>query len=335
VVKALPRLHGGPDADGALPWDFSTCSNAAGPCPMALSAVRAADPTHYPDPTYTSLRERLAALHGVASERLIVAASASEFIQRITAVAARLGVQHVLVPPHAYGDYAAAAKACKLQVTSDGLPSSRPSLRWIAEPSSPCGQDAAPFDDGLPTVLDAVYAPLRLAGSGAWCAEDRDRAFVLMSPNKALGMVGVRGAYAIAPHDARYELTAWRSALASAEPSWPLGAHAVAMLTAWCDDAVQRWVGQSLQTLGEWKRRLAAVLIERGFEVQPSVTPFMLVRPPRPLAASRLRRHGVAIRDAASFGLPGCWRLSAQPPAALQALAQALDAEGTAPLRAR
>ncbi|MBQ1766317.1 MAG: aminotransferase, partial [Aquincola sp.] len=86
----MTRTHGGPDARGPARFDFSTNANAAGPCPMALAAAQAADASRYPDPSYTALRARLAALHGVAPQRILLAASASEFIQRITAVGARL-----------------------------------------------------------------------------------------------------------------------------------------------------------------------------------------------------------------------------------------------------
>ena len=78
------RVHGGPDASGAAMHDFSTNANACGPCPLALDAVRAADPAAYPDPAYRELRVRLARHHGVAVDRIVVAASASEFIFHIT-----------------------------------------------------------------------------------------------------------------------------------------------------------------------------------------------------------------------------------------------------------
>ena len=52
--------------------------------------------------------------------------------------------------------------------------------------------------------------------------------------------------------------------------------------------------------------------------------PFFCARPAVPPDAAALRAHGVRLRDAASMGLPGAWRLSAQPPAAQRALADAL-----------
>ena len=209
---AASRTHGGPDAHGRARWDFSTNGNAAGPCPTALVALRGADAAHYPDPGYRALRERLAAWHGVAPERIVVAASASEFIQRLTAVGARLAPGPVAVPAHAYGDYAAAARAWGRTVTGETDPAA--TLRWSCEPSSPLGQDAPPppgvaLDAPGVAVLDAVYAPLRLEGASAWDEAVRGRVFELYSPNKALGLTGVRGAYAIAPAAVDGPVAAW------------------------------------------------------------------------------------------------------------------------------
>ena len=143
-MSETPTLlcHGGPDAQGAAPHDFSTNSNACGPCPLALAAVQQADATRYPDPAYTDLRAQLAAFHGVEAARIVLAGSASEFIHRITALAAQRGVRAVAVPPHGYGDYAQAARARSLAVHTE--PHATAGLHWACEPSSPLGQaDAA------------------------------------------------------------------------------------------------------------------------------------------------------------------------------------------------
>ena len=329
------RVHGGADAAGAPRWDFSTCANAAGPCPSALAAVRAADPTRYPDPGATAVRAALAALHGVAPWRILPAASASEFIQRITAVTGRLWPGDVSVPRHAYGDYAAAARAwaraVRVDGSADGHADAAPAtLRWTADPSSPLGEDGALLPQGgaCPTVLDAVYAPLRLQGSSAWSAGPRDAVFVLHSPNKALGLTGIRSAYAVAPLAADYDVRALCQALEAAAPSWPLSAHGDAMLMQWASPAVQDWVAASLAQLADWKAQLQQALAQRGFALHASVTPHGVVRPPAgfaPDAVASLRQLGVAVRDTASFGLPGCWRVSAQPPGAQQALLRACD----------
>lgn len=328
------RVHGGADAQGAARWDFSTCANAAGPCPEALAAVQAADPTRYPDPACTAVRQALAALHGVAPGRVLLAASASEFIQRITAVSARLAPGPVQVPAHGYGDYTAAATAWGRDVVRAGTQAAQAAtLCWQAEPSSPLGRDDPPpaQPGARVTVLDAVYAPLRLQGSTSWPRAARDAVFVLHSPNKALGLTGVRGAYAIAPATPAavgFDIEAWCAALERAAPSWPLSAQADALLRCWATTSVQQWVAGSLPVLAGWRAQMQRQLAERGFAIESSVTPFFVVRPPASMTPNTchvLRRRGLAVRDTATFGLPAAWRLSAQPAAAQAALWQALD----------
>ncbi|ODU08951.1 MAG: aminotransferase [Rubrivivax sp. SCN 71-131] len=327
----MKRTHGGADAQGAARFDFSTCANAAGPCPAALAAVQAADATRYPDPASTKLRRALAERHGVSPARVLIAASASEFIQRLTAVTGRLWPGAVRVPRHAYGDYAHAARAWgRALLQGQAACTEAVTLSWHADPGSPRGENAvlAAADEAVltahPHVLDAVYAPLRLQGTSAWPDAARDAVFVLHSPNKALGLTGVRGAYAVAPARAAYDVQACCAALDAAAPSWPLSAQGQAMLLAWTCPEVQRGVHESHALLAQWKLSLQQGLAARGFAVEESATNFFLARPPRAVDLQRLRAQGVALRDAASFGLAGCWRVSAQPPAAQAALWNAL-----------
>ncbi|PZQ69928.1 MAG: aminotransferase [Variovorax paradoxus] len=331
------NVHGGPDAQGVPLHDFSTNASACGPCPPVLEALRAADPTRYPDPRYMALREQLAAFHGVDRERIVVAASASEFIARITAAAAAgEGGGTAVVPALAYGDYARAARAHELnvQVASATDPLAPAAcLAWGCEPSTPLGQDdpelAARVDAwsaDRPFVLDRAYAPLCLDGPAA-CSLGPGRlarVWQLHSPNKALGLTGVRGAYAIAPSGAAPALLARLGALA---PSWPLGAHAVAMLQAWTEAPAQDWLSGSLPVLSTWKRRQQALCAALGWEPIPSVANFFCARWPAgvPLQAGLegLRAHGIKLRDCASFGLPACVRVGVLPPASQDALATA------------
>lgn len=320
-------VHGGPDAQGAARWDFSTNANACGPAPTALRALQAADPTRYPDPACTALRESLGAWHGVAPQRVVIGASASELIVRITAAMARLDRgATVWAPCPGYADYAQAALACGLAL--GGSPSAA-SLRWQTAPGSPFG-DAGDSDAGVENatstrVVDRAYAPLRLEGAALAVPET---AWQLWSPNKALGLAGVRGAYAIAPAAAG----ALRQAVDALAPSWPLGAHGVAMLAAWTDPETQDWLARSLDTLRAWKRQQLALCADLGWYVHASVTPFFVARwdvdaaPPPSKVLPRLRVHGVQLRDTASMGLPGSVRLSVQPPAAQQALLAAWQA---------
>ena len=233
-----PRLHGGPDALGVPRFDFSTNSNACGPCPQAFAALQQADATRYPDPRYTVVCAHLADFHGVALGRILVAESASACIFRITAWVARRGGTRVCVPPHACGDYAQAARAWGLEVAvAAGHGVQDADLVWCCEPSSPLGGAYSPWPDaGLATVvLDCAYAPLRLSGVSSWSDAQRKRVWQLFSPNKALGLTGVRGAYAIDPEAAQTDV----QALDALAPSWVLGAHGVALLQSWVQPGVQ------------------------------------------------------------------------------------------------
>jgi histidinol-phosphate aminotransferase len=133
----------------------------------------------------------------------------------------------VQLPQHHYGDYLQAA-----QVWGWRRSPARPGpqgLHWACEPSSPLGvlEDVWPaWRSRRPRqewrVLDCAYRPLWLEGTAP--QRDLDTVWQLWTPNKALGMTGVRAAYAIAPlHAAAQELQAlhrWRHR-GWARMAWP------------------------------------------------------------------------------------------------------------------
>jgi histidinol-phosphate aminotransferase len=320
-------LHGGPDEAGRAPHDFSTNGNAAGACPAAVAALRAADAAHYPDPRYTSLRRALASFHGVAAERVVIAASASEFIHRMSAAWAQGGGLGVCLPAHSYGDYERAASAWGLQVLRTPESRGDAALRWCCEPSSPLGQAEAGLalhaEADSTCVLDMAYEPLRLEGCASLDTAQRNRVWQLWTPNKAMGLTGIRAAYAIAPDDAAAEPLV--QCLDRLAPSWPLGAHGVALLETWVRDDAQAWLAQSLHTLRAWKAQQRAVCESLGWKCLPSDANFFCARTevPYPPLAAALRAEGVKLRDCASFGLPGHVRLGVLPPGSQQALKEA------------
>ena len=348
-----PRIHGGPDVLGVPRFDFSTNSNACGPCPIALSAVKNADATRYPDASYAALHAQLAQFHGVEAWRVVLAGSASEFIFRITAYVARQGMLSgkptVCLPPHSYGDYAQAAQAWGLAVTRQ---SENAQLVWACEPSSPLGGAHAlwpvklnnanqspgksgdensgvhaetvrsePVAGHAPLVLDRAYEPLRLGGQPSLTDAQLNQVWQLWTPNKALGLTGVRAAYAIAPLGAKEAVVA----LEQLSPSWPIGAHGVVMLQAWVQPEVQAWLANSLLTLRAWKARLIDLLQALGWHCLPSEANFFCARPAPGCDLTQLRGAGIKLRDTASFGLPGHVRLGVLPPQAQEALLTALS----------
>lgn len=322
-APAFQRVHGGPDAAGVPQFDFSTNSHAGGPCPAALAAVQQADAGRYPDAGYDTLRRQLAAFHQVDLQRVLLAGSASEFIFRITALAVQRGATAVWLPPHSYGDYAQAAQAWRLPLVAQPA---QAQLRWACDPSSPLGAAYSGLDQltnpSALCVLDLAYEPLRLEGALALSDAALQNFWQLWTPNKALGLTGVRAAYVIAPPDAGDAVVQ----LDTLAPSWPVGAHGVSMLQAWTTPEVQAWLAASLATLREWKARQIALCEVMGWTCLPSDANFFCARPQLPpgmslaQALTELRGQGIKLRDTTSFGLPGLVRLGVLAPAAQDAL---------------
>lgn len=327
ALNATLRVHGGNDLLGQPEIEFSSNANACGPCPIAVRAIEQVDPSYYPESGYLTLRRQLANFHGVGMDRLIIAASGSEFITRITAMISVQGRGTVWLPKHAYADYATAANAYQLPRAATP---EEASLVWCCDPTSPLGQT----DELLARVgqlegtvaLDRAYEPLRLEGALPLDQAALDKVWQLWTPNKVLGLPGIRAAYAIAPVGAQPRVLQMQQLAAS----WLLGTHGIAMLESWMTAETQSWVKDSLNTLRAWKLQQIALCTSLGFECLPSLANFFTARLPGhddPAALlkriDRIRATSVKLRDATSFGLPGHARLSVQSPEAQAALRDA------------
>jgi histidinol-phosphate aminotransferase len=332
--------HGGPDGGPPIAFDFSTNACPLEPPQPVRRALTQADRRRYPDPGYAALRELLAGAHGVAPHRVLPTAGSSEAIRRLTLAARLQGIHHVWVPQPGYGDYRAAAQALGLAVRPyaggvellEGLAArgSEPALVWLCEPCNPTGESlGAAFWQALATLparglvlaLDRAYEPLRLEGRDPVPHSIAEAAWQLWSPNKALGLTGVRAGWTIAPAE-----DPLRGTLQALAPGWVLSAEGVALLEAWTLPATQQGIQAACSRLRAWKRQQRAALQALGWTQRPSVTPFWLARPCESGLAARLdflRAHGIKLRDATSFGLAGWVRLSVQPPPAQQALLEA------------
>ena len=315
-------VHGGGDHLGPVRWDFSSNSNPSGTCPALTQALSQVDVSRYPDPQYLALTQALAQWHGVAPWRIVLAASASEAIARLTR--ALLGSRSALVqvPAVAYGEYAHAARVAGHTVCHGDEPVPSAGLRWLCDPHSPSGQATLPipYSSQTPVVLDRAYHPLRLQPC-PWSADQLNAVWQVFSPNKALGATGIRGAYVLAPEHAQ----ALAAQLRAAAPSWVLGAHGVAMLHTWVSTAAQQWLAHTAPERQAWTQRLRSGLQQRGWLLSPSDAPFFCARPPNPLDSAALRAAGIKLRATDSMGLVGHWRINALPEPAQDALFAQLD----------
>jgi histidinol-phosphate aminotransferase len=342
-------VHGGPDGLQPITCDFSTNANPLAPPRAIVRALAEADRARYPDPSYAALRAALGAWHGVPPPHVLPTAGTSEAIRRLTLAASLQGVARVWVPRPGYGDYAAAAQALQMRVdhydTAEDLlrvlqARSQPALAWICEPCNPTG-DSLPPDfwreagrhvesfKGL-IALDRAYEALRLVGSDPVPASFATRTWQCLSPNKSLGLTGIRAGYLLAPVDGASGLRAQVETLAA---SWVLSAEGVALLGALHQPATQSWLSDSRATLANWEGLQRHALARLGWRQRSSVVPFWLARPcagPDSQGLSRrlrqLRDRGIKLRDATSFGMPGWVRVSVQAPASQQALIEAWDA---------
>lgn len=342
-MSLTPVEHGGPDGGAAIVHDFSSNVNPLGPPPEVAAAVLAADRQRYPDPHYRALRERLARWHGVATSRVLPTAGTSEAIRRLTLAAFDQGIRDVWLPQPGYGDYRAAAQALGLAVheygDGDALlqalgAASGPALVWLCEPCNPTGHSLpAEFWSALVRIaqqrnlmlaIDRAYEPLRLDGSDPVPLALAQQAWQCFSPNKSVGLPGVRAGYLVGPEAA----TEWSARVDALAPSWVLAAEGVALLNALPDWSTQAWLVKSRHTLAQWAQTQRASLGALGWHCEASSVPFWLARPAQQgaalqLALAQLRTQGIKLRDATSFGLPGWVRVSAQPPLAQQALSHA------------
>jgi len=336
-------LHGGPDGGPVIRHDFSSNASPLGPPPALALALANADRQRYPDPSYGALREALAAAHGVAPARVLPTAGTSEAIRRLTLAVRLRGIATVWAPRPGYGDYAAAAHALGLTVrTYDGEDAllqavadrADAALIWICEPCNPTGSTLcdrfwAILGDAMRgscsvLALDRAYEPLRLVGRDPVPETIATRAWQCVSPNKSLGLTGVRVGYLIAPRDDPLRLHADVEALA---PSWVLSAEGVALLCGLHAPQTQAWLAESRAILSLWAQHQRDMLARLGWIQRPSVVPFWLARPPGvvelPGRLAVLREAGIKLRDATSLGLPGWVRVSAQPLASQLALRDA------------
>ncbi|TAK99924.1 MAG: aminotransferase class I/II-fold pyridoxal phosphate-dependent enzyme, partial [Aquabacterium sp.] len=214
-----------------------------------------------------------------------------------------------------------------------------PVLLWLCEPCNPTGRSlpetfwlklARRLSAGSNCIvaIDRAYEPLRLHGTDPVAPELAARCWQLYSPNKALGLTGVRAGWVLAPEEDVLDLlpALWRLA-----PSWVLSAEGVSLLSQWPSAAVQNWLAHARATLGTWMAQQQAALSGRGWVHQASCTNFTLSRHPdldepalNALNAC-LRSQGIKWRDAGNLGLPGWVRWRAHQPVAQETLLQALD----------
>jgi threonine-phosphate decarboxylase len=319
--------HGGAPRGGGTPLlDFSASVNPLGPPESVLRVLRDSLPgiAHYPDPDCRELTHKLAALHGVDPDCIVVGNGSNELIY---AVARALWPAHVAIAEPTYTEYLRASLLVGAHVDHwlaegddfkfEPFDPDGAEVVWLCDPNSPTGT-AWPSYPTLEWVtatraifvVDEAFWPLiglgmneaRLFDHSRWIRRLRERSLsnliVLRSFTKFFGFPGLRLGYLATHADLarriRAELAPWSvSQLAM-----------LAGLAALDDESFQR-------RTAEWKRELhydayMGPLLAAAPWVQSVLgdTNFELWRL-RGLSAARLCtelvEHGIIIRDASNF----------------------------------
>ncbi|MGH9123372.1 MAG: aminotransferase class I/II-fold pyridoxal phosphate-dependent enzyme [Acidimicrobiales bacterium] len=278
-------VHGGDGArlaaalgiDPRQVLDLSASLNPVAPDPMPVLARHLDALGRYPD--HAAATAALAGAMGRAPERLLLTNGGAE---AIALVAAELGPGWVDEP-----DFSLYRRHLP------GLDPSGP--RWRSNPHNPSGRLAPP--EARAGVWDEAFWPL---ATGTWTRGDIEggAAAVVGSLTKLLACPGLRVGYVLADPGLIARLTA-------RQPRWAVnGLAAAALSDLLATVELDKWQ----RAVAGLRRDLVDVLRDHGLAPAPSDANWVLVEAPG--LRDALARHGILVRDCASFGMPATVRIA-------------------------
>ena len=302
--------------------DFSASINPLGAARGVREALSSLPPDAYPDRRCLKLRRALGRHLDLQPDSILVGNGSTELIHLIARAFLSPGDAAVIFAP-TFGEYAA---ACSLGgVSPVFLPSNqevdfrwdlpdalnrisdlRPSLAFLCNPNNPTGiylseeevrQIAESVGQCGLLVLDEAY---RSFVEERWRSQPllgMGNVVLLRSMTKDYALAGLRLGYMVAPQ-------ALVERVGKFQYSWSVNAAAQAAGMAALDHP--RHVEQGRRVVGASKEFLMKALGRLGLECLPSAANFLLIRVGQSARLRRelLTRHGVCVRDCASFGLP-------------------------------
>ncbi len=311
-----------PDGEGWV--KLNTNESPWPPSPAVLDAIRAAVDENlrlYPSPTAQAAREAIARHHGLGPESVAMGNGGDELIELAFRAFAGAG-DRVALPAPTYPLLPPVAAMHENRVAIHALSPdwSLPEtyfadpapLRFLVNPNSPTGTwvgrpevaRAAATAPGV-LVLDEAYVDFALEDRIDLLHEGVENLLILRTFSKSHALAGMRIGYALGHPDLI-------AALDLVKDSYNLGRLAIAAAVA------------AIADLGHHDRLVAFVLGERawlgerlrgrGFEVLPSATNFLFVKPPTSHPASRLhealRRRRVLVRHYEQEPVAGWFRVT-------------------------
>jgi histidinol-phosphate aminotransferase len=333
-IKGLSQsVHGGPDhaelkALGFSPqqvMDFSVCCNPYPPPSAVRRAMSSLDICRYPDTSSARLRQKLADMLGIPEDRILAGSGTTELI-RLIALAYISPGDEVLILAPTYAEY---ELTCRISGAGINRSTDAPAndiypagsvltaLRhrsfkalFLCNPNNPTGSYFSRLEiesildqagDSL-LVLDEAYTSFV---AGAWSALDlldRGNVILLRSMTKDYGLAGLRLGYALASDEIMRNLTL-------VCPPWNVNIAAQQAGLAVLDSG--DYLERSLARISRAKNYLVSELEKIGLKPQPSRANFFLIETGSGQHWRKvLLKHGILVRDCASFGLPGYVRIA-------------------------
>lgn len=338
AVKVTP-----PPGGRLIDLSLNESSYGASPDAIAAASARCANPSRYPDPASTALREALGKTHDLDSIRIVCGNGSEDLIDIIGRIYARPGDEILFTQ---YGFILFRLIATRLGATPVIAPerhmtadvdallaavTERTKILYLANPNNPTGtylpaNELQRLHAGLPAsvllVIDSAYAEYVTAtdyDSGLTLARDSNAQNIVVTRtfSKAFGLAAFRVGWT-------YSSTATAGAMNLVRGVGNVNAIGQeAALAALGDPG---FVAQTRDRVAGERVRLAAALTAIGIEVPDGVANFMLLGfRDAPAARDHLTRDGIITRPLADHGLDGFLRMSIGLPEENDALIASLQ----------
>ena len=349
---AGPQTKSTPEQSSSSLIKLNANESVYGPSPKALAAMRSAlEHSHfYPDNDAIDLRRKLAQLHGISADQVLISNGTTALLGVIARTLLRPGLTAVTSACSfiSYPDVtqAAGAKLIEVPPLRNGFDldailraiDGNTRVVFIANPNNPTGTlaDAAAVDRFLSSVpahvvvvLDEAYsdyAQFFAARRGIDYSHSLDHVradrnvLVLRTFSKVHGLAGVRVGYALGP-------AALVGYVARMQDLFDVSVLAQAAAIAALDD--REHTQQALEKNAEQAAWMENELTRLGYAVIPTWTNFIAldVREDAREFARNLRRKGILVRPLAAWGAPTSIRVTLGLPEQNEFFVRALTTE--------
>lgn len=324
--------------------------NPFGPSPRALEAMRVAlEGLHaYPDDDCSRLRERLASVHSLPFEQVMVTAGSTQMLSLLCQTLLAHGLNAV-TSERSFVVYGMAVHATGAQLIEAPMRNDRIDLTailelineytriiFLANPNNPTGTllDADALDrffaevpGHVVVVLDEAYfefasyfAARRMVkySRSLDCLRRGASVVVLRTFSKVHGLAGLRVGYGLGPA----ELLGYCARMKNTF-SVSAAAQAAALAALEDDEHIARTVANNAGQCGP----LGVGLSDLGYRVVPTWANFLYcdLSADAAVVAAQLRKAGVSVRPLTAWGAPNAIRVSIGTPEQNEILLQAME----------